>query len=192
MLRRHLLAASAASVAAPARAQTFPSKPLHLVVPFTPGGTTDILAREIAAKLQAALGQSVIVENRPGGGGTIGCEMVARADPDGHTMLMGHIGTLAINPLVYPQHSYDPVKGWTPLAYVANVPNVLAVNASVPAASVQELVALAKARPGALAYGTGGTASASHLASAYFAFATGTEFLHVPYKGFTNLGASMA
>ena len=98
-------------------------------------------------------------------------------------MLMGHIGTLAINPLVYPHHSYDPVKGWTPLAYVANVPNVLAVNAAVPAQSVQELLALAKAKPGALAYGTGGTASASHLASAYFAFATGTEFLHVPYKG---------
>jgi tripartite-type tricarboxylate transporter receptor subunit TctC len=152
-------------------------------VPFTPGGTTDILAREIAAKLQAGFGQSCIVENRPGGGGTIGCEMVARSDPDGLTMLMGHIGTLAINPLVYPHHSYDPVKGWTPLAYVANVPNVLAVNAAVPAQSVQELLALAKAKPGALAYGTGGTASASHLVSAYFAFATGTEFLHVPYKG---------
>ena len=152
-------------------------------MPFTPGGTTDILAREIAAKLQVAFGQSCIVENRPGGGGTLGCEMVARADPDGLTMLMGHIGTLAINPLVYPHHGYDPVTGWTPLAYVANVPNVLAVNASVPAQSVQELVALAKSKPGALAYGTGGTASASHLASAYFAFATGTEFLHVPYKG---------
>jgi tripartite-type tricarboxylate transporter receptor subunit TctC len=183
MLRRHLLAASGASVVAPARAQTFPTKPLRLIVPFTPGGTTDILAREIAAKLQIGFGQSCIVENRPGGGGTIGCEMVARSDPDGLTMLMGHIGTLAINPLVYPHHSYDPVKGWTPLAYVANVPNVLAVNAAVPAQSVQELLALAKAKPGALAYGTGGTASASHLVSAYFAFATGTEFLHVPYKG---------
>src|SRR5216683_1482821 len=163
MLRRHLLAASGASVVAPARAQAFPARPLHLIVPFTPGGTTDILAREIAAKLQVAFGQSCIVENRPGGGGTLGCEMVARADPDGLTMLMGHIGTLAINPLVYPHHGYDPVKGWTPLAYVANVPNVLAVNASVAAQSVEELVALAKAKPGTLA--------------------TGTEFLHVPYKG---------
>ena len=184
MLRRHLLAGAAgAGVIASARAQSFPAKPLHLVVPFTPGGTTDILAREIAAKLQVAFGQSCIVENRPGGGGTIGCELVARSDPDGLTMLMGHIGTLAINPLVYPRHSYDPVKGWTPIAYVANVPNVLTVNASVPATSVQELVAMAKAQPGALSYGTGGTASASHLASAYFAYATGTEFLHVPYKG---------
>jgi len=185
MQRRRLLigAASASIATAAARAQNFPAKPLRLVVPFTPGGTTDILAREIAAKLQVAFGQSCVVENRPGGGGTIGCEMVARSEPDGLTMLMGHIGTLAINPLVYPRHSYDPVKGWTPLAYVANVPNVLTVNPSVPATSVPELVALAKAKPGALAYGTGGTASASHLASAYFAYATGTEFLHVPYKG---------
>ena len=184
MFRRRLLAGAAfAGVANAAWAQSFPAKPLRLVVPYTPGGTTDILAREIVAKLQVAFGQSCIVENRPGGGGTIGCEMVARSDPDGLTMLMGHIGTLAINPLVYPRHSYDPVKGWTPIAYVANVPNVLTVNASVPATSVQELVALAKAKPGALTYGTGGTASASHLASAYFAYATGTEFLHVPYKG---------
>jgi tripartite-type tricarboxylate transporter receptor subunit TctC len=185
MRRRRLIvgAAGAALVTAAARAQNFPAKPLRLVVPFTPGGTTDILAREIAAKLQVGFGQSCVVENRPGGGGTIGCELVARSEPDGLTMLMGHIGTLAINPLVYPKHSYDPVKGWTPLAYVANVPNVLTVNPSVAASSVPELVAMAKAKPGALAYGTGGTASASHLASAYFAYATGTEFLHVPYKG---------
>jgi len=177
-----LLVLSAALASFSAAAQ-YPGKPVRIVVPFSPGGTTDILAREIAAKLQVAFGQSCIVENRPGGGGTIGCELVARSDPDGLTMLMGHIGTLAINPLVYPRHSYDPVKGWTPIAYVANVPNVLTVNASVPANSVQELVAMAKAKPGALTYGTGGTASASHLASAYFAYATGTEFLHVPYRG---------
>ena len=186
LARRRLGALGAAAgiaMVAGARAQGFPARPIRLIVPFTPGGTTDILAREIAAKLQVSLGQSCVVENRPGGGGTVGCELVARADPDGYTMLMGHIGTLAINPLVYPHHSYDPVTGWTPLAYAANVPNVLAVHASVPANSVQELVALAKAGPGSLAYGTGGTASASHLASAYFAYATGTEFLHVPYKG---------
>lgn len=184
--RRRLGLGAAASLAVVTRtlATEFPAKPIHLIVPFTPGGTTDILAREIAAKLQEAFNQSCIVENRPGAGGTVGCELVARAEPDGYTMLMGHIGTLAINPLVYPNHSYDPVKGWTAIAYVANVPNVLAVNAAnVPATSVQELVALAKAKPGALAYGTGGTATASHLASAYFAYATGTEFLHVPYKG---------
>ena len=186
LARRRLGALGAAAgiaMVAGARAQGFPARPIRLIVPFTPGGTTDILAREIAAKLQVSLGQSCVVENRPGGGGTVGCELVARADPDGYTMLMGHIGTLAINPLVYPHHSYDPVTGWTPLAYAANVPNVLAVHASVPANSVQELAALAKAGPGSLAYGTGGTASASHLASAYFAYATGTEFLHVPYKG---------
>ncbi len=177
-------AAASAAIVSRARAEDFPSKPLRILVPFTPGGTTDILAREIAAKLQATFRQSVIVENKPGAGGTLGCEIVARAEPDGYLMLMGHIGTLAINPLVYPNHSYDPVKGWTALSYCANVPNVLAVNAAnVPATSVQELVALAKSKPGALAYGTGGTATASHLASAYFAYATGTEFLHVPYKG---------
>lgn len=175
---------ASAAIVSRARAENFPTRPLRILVPFTPGGTTDILAREIAAKMQATFGQSVIVENKPGAGGTLGCEMVARAEPDGYLMLMGHIGTLAINPLVYPTHSYDPVKGWTALSYCANVPNVLAVNAAnVLATSVQELVALAKARPGQMAYGTGGTATASHLASAYFAYATGTEFLHVPYKG---------
>ena len=185
MLRRRLLATAAGTgVVGTARAQSFPAKPLHLIVPYTPGGTTDILAREIAAKLQATFKQSVIVENKPGAGGTLGCEIVARSEPDGYLMLMGNIGTLAINPLVYPNRSYDPVKGWTALSYCANVPNVLAVNAAnVPVTSVQELVALAKSKPGALAYGTGGTGATSHLASAYFAYATGTEFLHVPYKG---------
>ncbi|MBS0548120.1 MAG: tripartite tricarboxylate transporter substrate binding protein [Proteobacteria bacterium] len=176
-------AAASAAIVSRARAEDFPNRPLRILVPFTPGGTTDILAREIAAKLQASMGQSVIVDNKPGAGGTLGCEMVARAEPDGYLMLMGHIGTLAINPLVYPRHSYDPVKGWTALSYCANVPNVLAVNSSLPATDVKELVALAKAKPGSLAYGTGGTATASHLAAAYFAYATGTEFLHVPYKG---------
>jgi len=185
MKRRLFIASgSAAIIGARARADAFPGKPLRIVVPFTPGGTTDILAREIAAKLTASFGQSCVVENRPGAGGTVGCELVARAEPDGCTMLMGHIGTLAINPLVYPRHSYDPVKGWTAISYAANVPNVLAVNAAnVPAKTVRELVALAKEKPGVLAYGTGGTATASHLAAAYFAYATGTDFLHVPYKG---------
>ena len=108
LARRQLGALGAAAgiaMAAGARAQGFPAKPIRLIVPFTPGGTTDILAREIAAKLQVSLGQSCVVENRPGGGGTVGCERVARADPDGYTRLMGHIGTLAINPLVYPHHS---------------------------------------------------------------------------------------
>jgi len=152
-------------------------------VPFTPGGTTDILAREIAAKLQVAFGQSCIVENRPGGGGTLGCEMVARADPDGLTMLMGHIGTLAINPLVYPHHGYDPVKGWTPLAYVANVPNGAGGQRVCAGESVQELVALAKSKPGAL--GLRHRRHGKRLASrvGLFRLRHRTEFLHVPYKG---------
>jgi tripartite-type tricarboxylate transporter receptor subunit TctC len=166
-----------------ARADTFPSKPIHLIVPFTPGGTTDVLAREIAQKLQVALGQTVIVENRPGAGGSVGCEMVARSEPDGCTLLMGHIGTLSVNPSVYPHLGYDPVKGWSSIAWTANVPNVLAVHASVPATSVKELVALAKSKPGVLAYGTGGNGTASHIATAYFATVTGIDILHVPYKG---------
>ena len=108
--------------------------------------------------------------------------MVARADPDGLTMLMGHIGTLAVNPLVYPHLGYDPIKGWTPLAYMANVPNVLAVHAAVPAQSVKELVALAKSKPGELAYGTGGTGRFAYRFG-LFRLVTGTEILHVPYKG---------
>jgi tripartite-type tricarboxylate transporter receptor subunit TctC len=184
MRRRSLLAGAAgAAIVTTARAQNFPAKPLRLIVPFTPGGTTDILAREIAAKLQVGFGQSCVVENRPGGGGTIGCELVARSEPDGLTMLMGHIGTLAINPLVYPKHSYDPVKGWTPLAYVANVPNVLTVNPSVPASSVPELVAMAKAKPGALTFGSMGNGSGAHLAAELFKTKAGIDMLHVPYKG---------
>lgn len=176
------LAAGVLSAGA-ARADTFPSKPIHLIVPFTPGGTTDVLAREIAQKLQVALGQTVIVENRPGAGGSVGCEMVARSEPDGCTLLMGHIGTLAVNPSVYPHLGYDPVKGWSSIAWAANVPNVLAVHASVSASSVSELVALAKSKPGALAYGTGGNGTASHIATAYFTMVAGIELLHVPYKG---------
>jgi tripartite-type tricarboxylate transporter receptor subunit TctC len=178
-----LISAGAVVVGRQARADAFPTKTVRLIVPFTPGGTTDVLAREIAQKLQVAFGQTVIVENRPGAGGSVGCEMVARAEPDGHTLLMGHIGTLAVNPSVYPHLGYDPVKGWSSIAWTANVPNVLAVHASVPAASIKELVALAKSKPGALAYGTGGNGTASHIASAYFTMVTGTEFLHVPYKG---------
>jgi tripartite-type tricarboxylate transporter receptor subunit TctC len=178
-----LISAGAVVVGRQARADAFPTKTVRLIVPFTPGGTTDVLAREIAQKLQVAFGQTVIVENRPGAGGSVGCEMVARAAPDGHTLLMGHIGTLAVNPSVYPHLGYDPVKGWSSIAWTANVPNVLAVHASVPATSIKELVALAKSKPGALAYGTGGNGTASHIASAYFTMVTGTEFLHVPYKG---------
>ncbi|MEO6973922.1 MAG: tripartite tricarboxylate transporter substrate binding protein [Rhodoferax sp.] len=164
-------------------AQGWPQRPIKLVVPFTPGGSTDILARAIGQKLSQAWGQPVLIENVPGAGGSIGAEKVAKAAADGYTLLMGHIGTLAVNPSLYPHLPYDPVKDFAPVAWVARVPNVLAVNPSVPAHNVRELVALAKSRPAGLAYGSGGNGSAANLATEYFKQVTGAPLLHVPYRG---------
>jgi tripartite-type tricarboxylate transporter receptor subunit TctC len=169
----------------PAAAQPapYPVKPIRLVVPFTPGGSTDILARAIGQELSKAWGQSVIVDNVPGAGGAIGADKVAKAAPDGYTLLMGHIGTLAVNPSLYPKLPYNPVKDFAPVAWVARVPNVLVVHPSVAAKNVQELVALAKAKPGQLNYGSGGNGSAANLATEYFKLQTGVAMVHIPYKG---------
>jgi tripartite-type tricarboxylate transporter receptor subunit TctC len=169
----------------PAAAQptAYPTKPIRLVVPFTPGGSTDILARAIGQELTKAWGQSVIVDNVPGAGGAIGADKVAKAAPDGYTLLMGHIGTLAVNPSLYPKLPYNPVKDFAPVAWVARVPNVLVVHPSVAAKNVQELVALAKAKPGQLNYGSGGNGSAANLATEYFKLQTGVAMVHIPYKG---------
>ena len=174
-----------AAAHSPAAAQptAYPTKPIRLVVPFTPGGSTDILARAIGQELTKAWGQSVIVDNVPGAGGAIGADKVAKAAPDGYTLLMGHIGTLAVNPSLYPKLPYDPVKDFAPVAWVARVPNVLVVHPSVPAKNVQELVALAKAKPGQLNYGSGGNGSAANLATEYFKLQTGVAMVHIPYKG---------
>jgi tripartite-type tricarboxylate transporter receptor subunit TctC len=179
------LSAAIASLAAagPAPAQEWPSRPVRLVVPFPPGGSTDILGRSIAQKLHEALGQPVVVENKPGAGGSIGATEVARAAPDGYTLLMGHIGTLAINPSLYPDLAYDPVRSFAPVALIARVPNVLVVNPAVPARNVQELIALAKAKPGALRYASGGNGSAAHIAMEYFKLRTQTDIGHIPYRG---------
>lgn len=171
------------SVAQAQTATTYPNKPIRLVVPFTPGGSTDILARAIGQELTKAWGQSVIVDNVPGAGGSIGAEKVAKASNDGYTLLMGHIGTLAVNPNLYPKLAYDPVKDFSPVAWVARVPNVLVVHPSVPAKNVKELVALAKSKPGQLNYSTGGNGSAAHLATEYFKMRTETSMLHIPYRG---------
>lgn len=168
---------------AQAQPVAYPSRPIHLVVPFTPGGSTDILARAIGQELTKAWGQSVIVDNVPGAGGAIGAEKVAKSPADGYTLLMGHIGTLAVNPSLYPKLPYNPVKDFAPVAWVARVPNVLVVHPSVPARTVKELVALAKARPGQLNYGSGGNGSAANLATEYFKMETGTSLVHIPYKG---------
>ena len=164
-------------------AANYPNKPIRLIVPFTPGGSTDILARSIGQELSKAWGQAVIVENVPGAGGSIGADRVAKAAGDGYTLLMGHIGTLAVNPSLYPKLPYNPVTDFAPVAWVARVPNVLVVHPSVPAKTVQELVALGKSRPGQLNYGSGGNGSAANLATEYFKMQTGASFLHIPYRG---------
>ena len=164
-------------------AQSYPSKPIRLVVPFTPGGSTDILARLVGQKLGEAFGQQVIIDNRPGAGGNIGVEMVANSPPDGHTLVMGHIGTFGVNPTLYPKLPYDPIKDFAPITLFAKVANMLVVNPVLPVKSVKELIALAKAKPGALNYGSAGNGSAAHLAIEYFKLLTKTDIQHIPYKG---------
>jgi tripartite-type tricarboxylate transporter receptor subunit TctC len=161
----------------------YPSRPIRLIVPFPPGGSTDILARTLAEKLAGSLAQPVVIDNRPGAGGSIGAEAAARAAPDGHTLMMGHLGTLAVNPAIYKNLPYDPVKSVAPVSLMAIVPSVLVVNPSLPVASAAELIAYARAHPGKLAYGSAGNGSTSHLTTEYFKLATGTDILHVPYKG---------
>lgn len=179
-----LLIAATALTAPLIHAQTaYPARPIHIVVPFTPGGSTDILARSIGLELTKAWGQPVIIDNIPGAGGSVGADKVAKALPNGYTLLMGHIGTLAVNPSLYPALPYDPVKSFAPVAWVARVPNVLVVNPQVKASSVKELVALAKAHPGQLNYGSGGNGSAANLATEYFKLQTGASIVHIPYRG---------
>ena len=168
---------------AQSQAQAYPQKPIRLIVPFTPGGSTDILARSIGTELTKAWGQSVVIENIAGAGGSIGADKAAKSPADGYTLLMGHIGTLAVNPSLYPKLPYNPLKDFAPVAWVARVPNVLVVNTSVPAKNVQELVALAKSKPGQLSYGSGGNGSAANLATEYFKMQTQTAIVHIPYRG---------
>ena len=171
------------AVTAWAQTPTYPTKPIRLVVPFTPGGSTDILARTIGQKLTEAWGQPVVIDNVPGAGGSIGADKVAKAPADGYTLLMGHIGTLAITPSIYPQLPYDPIKSFEPVAWVARVPNVLVVHPSLPVKSVRELVSYAKAHPGRINFGSGGNGSAAHVAMEYFKLRSQTFMVHVPYRG---------
>jgi len=170
-------------LAAPASAQAYPTKPIRLIIPFPPGGSTDILGRAVAQKLSEAWGQQVIVDNRGGAGGTIGADLAAKAPSDGYTLMMGHIGTLAVNVSLYSKLSYDPVRDFTPVCMVALVPNVLVVNPSLPIKTVAELIAYVKANPGKLDYSSGGNGSAAHLAVEYFKLQTKTAIVHIPYKG---------
>jgi tripartite-type tricarboxylate transporter receptor subunit TctC len=166
-----------------ANAQSWPARPVKLIVPFPPGGSTDILARALGHGLSAELAQAVIIDNRPGAGGSIGAEVAAKAAPDGYTIMMGHLGTLAVNVGIYKNLPYDPVKSFAPVCLMAIVPSVLVVSPSLPVHSVSDLIAYAKKHPGALAYGSAGNGSTSHLTTEYFKLAAGIDVLHVPYKG---------
>jgi tripartite-type tricarboxylate transporter receptor subunit TctC len=161
----------------------FPDHPVRMIVPFTPGGSTDILGRTIAQQLSQLWGKSVVVENIPGAGGSIGADKVAKAPADGYTLLMGHIGTLAVTPSLYSKLPYDPIKAFSAVAWVARVPNVLVVHPSVQAKTLKELLDYAKANPDALNYGSGGNGSAAHIATEYLKLQSGTRLQHVPYKG---------
>ena len=161
----------------------YPARPIRMVVPFPPGGSPDILARTLGQKITEATGAAVVVENIPGAGGSIGADRVAKASPDGYTLLMGHIGTLAFTPAIYPHLPYDPIKSFAPVAWVARVPNVMAVHPSLPVRNVGEWVAYLKAHPGQVNYGSGGNGSAAHLATEYFKLTTQTFIVHVPYRG---------
>ena len=166
-----------------APAEGWPEKPVRFVVGFTPGGPSDILARALGQKLADSWGQQVVIENRPGAGGNIAAELVARSAPDGTTWLLGNNSILATNQSLYGKLGYDPVKDFAPVALVAIQPNILVVNPSVPVSSVKELIALAKAKPGALNYASSGSGAAAHLAGELFKAMTGVQMVHVPYKG---------
>jgi tripartite-type tricarboxylate transporter receptor subunit TctC len=183
--RRHWLAGTGSLIAGTATfAQgSFPSKPLTLVVPFASGGPTDAMARTLANAIKPVIGQTMLVDNKPGAGGNIGAEIVARAPADGHTLLFGTSGPLAINVSLYNKVNYDPSKSFAPIIQVGHLPNVLVVHPGVPAANLKELVAYAKANPGKLSYASSGNGASSHLAGVLFNMRAGTDIQHIPYKG---------
>jgi tripartite-type tricarboxylate transporter receptor subunit TctC len=171
------------AVAFSANAQTYPSRPIRFVVPYPAGGPLDTVARLLAQKVSESVKQPVIVDNKPGAGGNIGAADVAKAPPDGYTLLMGAVATHAINPTLYASIPYDPIRDFTPIMQVASTPNVLVVNPSIPASTVKEFIAYAKANPNKLNFGSGSTGSAGHLAGELFKTMAGVEMTHIPYKG---------
>ena len=181
-MKRTLLAFAAVAFAAAAHAQTFPSRPIKIIVPFGPGGFTDVAARILQKELAPAIGQPVIIENRPGAGSTIGTDAVAKAAPDGYTLVM--ISTAhVISPHLYKQMPYDAIRDFAPVMKLAEGPYVLVVHPSLPAKSVSELISLAKAQPGTIDYASSGNGSAQHLVGALFTTMAGVNLTHVPYKG---------
>jgi tripartite-type tricarboxylate transporter receptor subunit TctC len=178
-----LLALVAAAVSLPAGAQAYPTRPVKLVVPFPPGGSLDITGRLIAQRLSDMWGQAVVVENKPGAGGNIGADFVAKSPPDGYTILLGALSTHAVNPSLYAKMPYDAVKDFAPITLIAITPNVLVVNATAPVSNVKEFITWTKANPGKLAFGSGSNGSAGHLAGELYKVDTGTDAVHIPFKG---------
>ena len=178
----HLIALVCFAFAGSAFAQ-FPDRPVKIVAPSTPGDAPDVIARALADKLGAALGQPVVVENKPGAGGVVGSEFVAKAPADGYTLIMGNAGSHGINAALYANLPYDPVRDFAPVALVSTAPNVMVVNPSVPATTVTEFIAYAKANPNKLNYASGGNGSSAHLSAELFKQMAGIEMMHIPYKG---------
>jgi tripartite-type tricarboxylate transporter receptor subunit TctC len=179
---RFVVAALAALLVHSAQAQ-WPTKPLRLVVPFAPGGSSSIVARAVAIEMEKGLGQPIIIDNKPGGGGNVAMQEVARADPDGYTLIIGHIGTLAVNPFMFEKLPFDTNKDFAAVSLLAKVPNIFVVHTDVPAKDLREFIALAKREPGRLYYGSAGNGSAGHLAFEHLKLVAGIDVVHVPYKG---------
>ena len=180
---RAMFAAACAVAATTAWAQSYPTKPIRIVVPQLPGGGNDTIARMVAQKLTVALKQQVVADNRPGAGGLIAAELVAKSAPDGYTLLLANVATMAIIPNVQKKIPYDPVKDFEPVSLVASAPLLVVVHPSLPVTSIRQLIALAKAKPGQLNYASNGVGSSTHLATEMFKMMTGTKMVHVPYKG---------
>ena len=182
-MRKIFLTAALLAVSCLAQAQSWPTKPIRLVVPFAPGGSSSIVARSVAHEMEKGLGQSIIIDNRPGGGGNVAMQEVARAEPDGYTLIISHIGTFAVNPFMFESLPFDTNKDFAPVSLLAKVPNIFVVHADVPAKDMREFIALVKKQPGKLYYGSAGNGSYVHLSMALMASMAGVNMVHVPYKG---------
>jgi tripartite-type tricarboxylate transporter receptor subunit TctC len=180
---RRFLAVLALLAPLAAAAQSWPTKPIRLVVPFAPGGSSSIVARSFAAEMEKGLGQPIVIENKGGGGGNLAMQDVAHAAPDGYTLIIGHIGSLAVNPYMYENLPFDTNRDFTAVSLLAKIPSIFVVPAEVPAKDLREFVALAKKQPGKLYYGSAGNGSAGHLAVEYLKLTAGIDVQHVPYKG---------
>ena len=182
-MKRIILAITAGLLASSVQAQSWPSKPIRLVVPFAPGGSSSIVARAVGAEMEKNLGQPIVIDNKPGGGGNVAMQEVARAEPDGYTLIIGHLGTLAVNPFMFDALPFDTNLDFAAVSLLVKVPNIFVVHADVAARDMREFIALARKQPGKLFYGSAGNGSAGHLVFEYLKLLSGMDIVHVPYKG---------